>query len=60
MFCFMHYHYTCRVGKPLLVDPANPYNNVADSCNVWDEVARHARYAMDSPLLRQIYGDNWN
>ena len=56
----MHYYYTCRVGKPLLVDPANPYNNVADSCNVWDEVARHARYAMESPLLRQIYGDNWN
>ena len=47
-----------RMGEPLVLDPANPYQNVAANCR-WDEVARHARSAMQMPLLKDISCYSW-
>ncbi|XP_066295630.1 2'-5'-oligoadenylate synthase 1-like [Branchiostoma lanceolatum] len=40
--------------RPLILDPSNPYNNVADSCWDWDEVAKAARETLQKPFLRYI------
>eukprot|EP00058_Branchiostoma_floridae_P014850 XP_002600338.1 hypothetical protein BRAFLDRAFT_66571 [Branchiostoma floridae] len=39
---------------PLILDPANPYNNVADRCRDWDAVARAARETLQKPFFRYV------
>ncbi|XP_066284330.1 2'-5'-oligoadenylate synthase 1-like [Branchiostoma lanceolatum] len=39
-------------GSPLVLDPANPWDNVADRCNHWCLVDQAAREALQSPLLQ--------
>ncbi|XP_078604910.1 2'-5'-oligoadenylate synthase-like protein 2 [Branchiostoma floridae x Branchiostoma japonicum] len=38
--------------RPLILDPANPYNNVADRCRNWDAVAWAARLTLQKPFFR--------
>ncbi|XP_078604403.1 2'-5'-oligoadenylate synthase-like protein 2 [Branchiostoma floridae x Branchiostoma japonicum] len=37
--------------RPLILDPANPYNNVADRCRDWDAVARAAKKTLQKPFF---------
>ncbi|XP_031550004.1 2'-5'-oligoadenylate synthase 3-like [Actinia tenebrosa] len=39
-------------GKPCIMDPANPYNNVYDVVGDWKRVKRVARETLKKPLLR--------
>ncbi|KAK3577493.1 hypothetical protein CHS0354_026447 [Potamilus streckersoni] len=41
-------------SPPYVIDPANPFNNVMDRCDVWDDVARYARDTLKWPLFRGI------
>ncbi|XP_035685361.1 2'-5'-oligoadenylate synthase-like protein 2 [Branchiostoma floridae] len=37
--------------RPLILDPANPYNNVADRCRGWPSVARAAEETLQKPFF---------
>ncbi|XP_035675454.1 2'-5'-oligoadenylate synthase-like protein 2 [Branchiostoma floridae] len=41
-------------GSPLVLDPANPWDNVADRCKHWCLVEQAAREALQSPLLAYV------
>ncbi|XP_078678965.1 2'-5'-oligoadenylate synthase 1-like isoform X2 [Branchiostoma floridae x Branchiostoma belcheri] len=41
-------------GSPLVLDPANPWDNVADRCKHWSLVEQAAREALRSPLLASL------
>eukprot|EP00058_Branchiostoma_floridae_P014849 XP_002600337.1 hypothetical protein BRAFLDRAFT_66570 [Branchiostoma floridae] len=40
-----------KMWKPLILDPANPYNNVADRCRNWDAVAEAAKKTLQTPFF---------
>lgn len=43
-----------------VVDPANPFNNVMDACDLWDDVAEKANEFLQSPLIKQLPSfDGW-
>ncbi|XP_035684110.1 2'-5'-oligoadenylate synthase 1A-like [Branchiostoma floridae] len=37
--------------RPLILDPANPYNNVADRCRDWDAVVEAAEETLQKPFF---------
>lgn len=43
-----------------VVDPANPFNNVMDACDLWDDVAEKANEFLQSPLIKELPSfDGW-
>ena len=46
-------------SRPLVIDPANPLNNVCSRFN-WEEIGRAAREVLDSPMLRGVTSSTWN
>lgn len=53
------YTHACQKewGKPFILDPANPFNNVCaqSESDAWDKVAEMARLSLRSPLLSDVY-----
>eukprot|EP00058_Branchiostoma_floridae_P014852 XP_002600340.1 hypothetical protein BRAFLDRAFT_66573 [Branchiostoma floridae] len=47
-----------KMWKPLILDPANPYNNVADCCRDWDAVARAAEDTLRKPFFSRYIAYN--
>ena len=41
------------VGRPYILDPANPYNNIAADFD-WIEISHMAQATAGSPLLRNV------
>ncbi|KAL3868663.1 hypothetical protein ACJMK2_041441 [Sinanodonta woodiana] len=41
-------------SPPYVIDPANPFNNVMDRCDVWDKVAEYARKALKWSLFQGL------
>ncbi|KAL3868662.1 hypothetical protein ACJMK2_041440 [Sinanodonta woodiana] len=39
---------------PYVIDPANPFNNVMDRCDVWDDVAQYARKTLKWSLFQGL------
>lgn len=56
-----NYKYNNFVGDQwYVVDPANPFNNVMDACNLWDHVAEKANEFLQSPLIKGLPSfDGW-
>ncbi|XP_035685359.1 2'-5'-oligoadenylate synthase 1A-like [Branchiostoma floridae] len=40
------------IARPLILDPANPYNNVADVCKNWPEVAAAAKRTLQKQFFK--------
>ena len=46
---------------PLVMDPANPLNNLCSSSTFkWEEIVKAAKEVLDSPMLRGVKSDTWN
>lgn len=55
----VNYHNFVR-DQWYVVDPANPFNNVMDACNLWDHVAEKANEFLQSPLIKGLPSfDGW-
>ena len=44
---------------PLVMDPANPLNNLCRSFE-WEEIVKAAKEVLDSPMLRGVKSDTWD
>ncbi|XP_028407282.1 2'-5'-oligoadenylate synthase 1A-like [Dendronephthya gigantea] len=45
-------------GRPLVMDPANPMNNVCKGF-VWEEISMAAREVLESPMMNGVSSDSW-
>lgn len=56
-----NYKYNNFVGDQwYVVDPANPFNNVMEACDLWDHVAEKANEFLQSPLIKGLPSfDGW-
>ena len=45
-------------SRPLVMDPANPFNNVCKTFE-WEEVQKEAKRALDSAMLSGITSLTW-
>ena len=46
------------IYRPLVMDPANPTNNVCSKFD-WEEIKKAARKVLDSPMMRGVTSHTW-
>ena len=48
------------ICRPYILDPANPFNNVAKQfADTWEDVSRLAHASLQSPALQDVDESNW-
>ncbi|XP_028407251.1 2'-5'-oligoadenylate synthase 3-like isoform X1 [Dendronephthya gigantea] len=50
------YHVRCT--RPLVMDPANPMNNVCEPF-VWEEISMAAKEVLESPMMYGVSSESW-